>query len=38
MGELKKRGNVWWIRVLPRAGKRYEESAGSDKKEPRSIC
>ncbi|MDP3719866.1 MAG: tyrosine-type recombinase/integrase [Acidobacteriota bacterium] len=31
MGELKKRGDVWWIRYC-RAGKRYEESSRSDKK------
>jgi integrase len=31
MGQLKKRGNIWWIRYS-RNGKRYEESAGSDKK------
>lgn len=32
MGALKKRGNVWWIRYY-RAGKRYEESSGSPKRE-----
>ena len=31
MGELKQRGNVWWIRYY-RNGKRYEETSGSDKK------
>ena len=31
MGELKRRGQVWWIRYY-RDGRRYEESAGSDKK------
>src|SRR5436309_15820080 len=31
MGELKRRGNVWWIRYC-RNGRRYEESSGSDKK------
>jgi len=30
MGELKKRGNIWWIRYY-RNGKRYEESSGSPK-------
>lgn len=28
MGQLRKRGNVWWIRYY-RAGRRYEESSGS---------
>ena len=32
MGELKKRGNIWWIRYY-RAGKRYEESSDSTKRE-----
>ncbi len=31
MGELCKRGSIWWIRYY-RAGRRYEESAGSEKK------
>jgi integrase len=31
MGELKQRGNVWWIRYY-RNGRRYEESSGSSKK------
>src|SRR5260221_3940346 len=31
MGELKQRGKIWWIRYY-RAGKRYEESSGSEKK------
>lgn len=31
MGQLRKRGNVWWLRYF-RNGKRYEESSGSDKK------
>lgn len=31
MGEIRKRGGVYWIRYY-RAGKRYEESSGSDKK------
>jgi integrase len=31
MGELRKRGNIWWIRYC-RSGKRYEESSRSDKK------
>ena len=31
MGELRRRGNVWWIRYC-RNGKRYEESSGSAKK------
>ncbi len=31
MGQLRKRGNVWWIRYY-RAGRRYEESSGSSKK------
>ena len=31
MGELRKRGPIWWIRYY-RNGKRYEESSGSDKK------
>lgn len=31
MGELRKRGNIWWIRYS-RNGRRYEESSRSDKK------
>jgi integrase len=31
MGQLRKRGGVWWIRYY-RNGQRYEESCGSDKK------
>src|SRR5690349_7312420 len=31
MGEVRKRGQTYWIRYY-RNGKRYEESAGSDKK------
>jgi integrase len=31
MGELRKRGNIWWIRYS-RNGKRHEESSRSDKK------
>jgi hypothetical protein len=31
MGQLRKRGGVWWIRYS-RNGKRYEESSHSDKK------
>jgi integrase len=31
MGELRKRGSIWWIRYY-RNGQRHEESAGSDKK------
>jgi integrase len=31
MGELRQRGNVWWIRYY-RNGRRYEESSGSKKK------
>ncbi len=31
MGQLRKRGGVWWIRYY-RAGKRHEESSGSAKK------
>ena len=31
MGEVRQRGNVWWIRYY-RNGKRYEESSGSEKK------
>src|SRR5437763_226723 len=30
MGQLRKRGDVWWIRYY-RAGRRYEESARSEK-------
>ena len=30
MGELKRRGNVWWIRYY-RNGRRYEESAQTEK-------
>lgn len=37
MGELKKRGKVWWIRYY-RNGKRYEASSGSTKQgEARSL-
>src|SRR5205809_639168 len=32
MGELRKRGNVWWIRYY-RDGRRHEESARSYKKQ-----
>ena len=32
MGQLRKRGNVWWIRYY-RNGRRFEESARTDKKE-----
>jgi len=32
MGQLRKRGNVWWIRYY-RDGRRYEESARTDKYE-----
>jgi hypothetical protein len=31
MGQLRKRGNVWWIRYY-RNGQRFEESADSSKK------
>lgn len=31
MGELRKRGNIWWIRYY-RNGRRHEESSGSKKK------
>jgi integrase len=31
MGQLRKRGEIWWIRYY-RNGRRYEESSGSDKK------
>lgn len=31
MGQLRRRGNVWWVRYY-RNGVRYEESSGSDKK------
>ena len=30
MGELKRRGQIWWIRYY-KNGKRYEESSGSSK-------
>jgi hypothetical protein len=30
MGQIRKRGEVWWIRYY-RNGKRYEESSGSPK-------
>src|SRR5579872_2393865 len=30
MGQLRKRGGVWWVRYY-RNGRRYEESAHSDK-------
>lgn len=37
MGELRKRGKIWWIRYY-RNGKRYEESSGSTKEgEARSL-
>ena len=32
MGELRQRGNIWWIRYY-RDGRRFEESAQTDKKE-----
>jgi integrase len=32
MGQLRKRGGVWWVRYY-RSGKRYEESSGSEKKQ-----
>jgi hypothetical protein len=32
MGQIRKRGGVWWIRYY-RDGRRYEESARTDKKE-----
>ncbi len=31
MGQLRRRGSIWWVRYY-RNGKRYEESSGSDKK------
>lgn len=31
MGQLRKRGGIWWVRYY-RNGKRHEESSGSDKK------
>lgn len=31
MGELRRRGNIWWVRYY-RNGRRYEETSGSDKK------
>ena len=31
MGQLRKRGNIWWLRYY-RAGRRYEESSGSTRK------
>ena len=31
MGQLRKRGTVWWVRYY-RNGRRHEESAGSSKK------
>ena len=31
MGELRKRGSIWWVRYY-RAGRRHEESSGSTKK------
>jgi hypothetical protein len=38
MGELRKRGAVWWIRYY-RNGRRFEESARTSKKEEaRVIC
>jgi hypothetical protein len=30
MGELKRRGQIWWIRYY-KNGRRYEESSGSTK-------
>jgi hypothetical protein len=30
MGELRQRGNIWWVRYY-RNGKRFEESSGSTK-------
>jgi len=36
MGQLRKRGGVWWIRYLP-DGRRHEESARTDKYETRAI-
>src|SRR5829696_5174265 len=32
MGELRQRGKIWWVRYY-RGGRRYEESAHSDKKQ-----
>ena len=32
MGQLRKRGNIWWIRYY-RAGKRHEESSGGTRKQ-----
>jgi hypothetical protein len=32
MGELKKRGQIWWVRYY-RDGRRHEESSHSDKRE-----
>src|SRR5687767_10165550 len=32
MGSLRKRGDVWWVRYY-RNGRRFEESANSDKKQ-----
>jgi hypothetical protein len=31
MGQVRKRGNVWWIRYY-RHGRRIEESSGSDRR------
>ena len=31
MGQLRKRGNIWWLRYY-RAGRRYEETSGSTRK------
>ena len=31
MGEVRRRGNTWWIRYY-RNGRRYEETSGSTKK------
>ena len=32
MGELRRRGRIWWLRYY-RAGQRHEESSHSDKKQ-----
>lgn len=37
MGQLRKRGDIWWIRYY-RNGRRYEESARTEKWEERAIC
>ena len=31
VGEIRKRGRIWWIRYY-RAGRRFEESSGSEKR------